>query len=351
MITISAPVDRRHYPKRSGFNLVELLVVIGIIGVLIALLLPAVQMAREAARRAQCANNLKQIGLATIQYGETYRSNLPPRVRNLTTGSFDGDGAAETQFVSWRYTVLPYLEGENLVRFFEHEAIDDLEFQQISGTVIPAYQCPSTPGYPRTWSAPYKADLPETSFRVAGNDYIGPAAIYADSQEDRSAITGLPGVWWGAELPMPLARGSTAGVAWAMRSSSFRDIEDGLSNTILVAEQAGMPWSYGSGSAASEREFCTVIRPTPETITNIPGSWIFFSYHPFDYTNVSKTFENEEGYGPPINGWNCWTLYGFHQGVNTVFCDGSVHLLSEGTDREIVQKVLTREGGEPGGFR
>src|SRR5262245_2294503 len=96
---------RGNLPKKhDGFTLVELLVVIAIIGVLIALLLPAVQKVREAASRIQCANNLKQMGLAFHQYHETYRQLPSSRIHHVSTGGW----------ATWCVQILPFVEQQNL---------------------------------------------------------------------------------------------------------------------------------------------------------------------------------------------------------------------------------------------
>src|ERR1700754_380074 len=97
----------RSFLRRSGFTLVELLVVIAIIGVLVALLLPAIQSAREAARRSQCSNNLRQIGLGMHNYVDTW-GRLPSALMGGLTGSDDDDG------YSWACAILPFVEQKNL---------------------------------------------------------------------------------------------------------------------------------------------------------------------------------------------------------------------------------------------
>ena len=124
---------------KRGFTLVELLVVIAIIGVLIALLLPAVQSAREAARRASCQNNLKQVGLATQMYHDTHRK-LPRASNSILLGTtflFDDDTSALLR-------ILPYIEGANLfVSYNQDLRIEDPANAGVVETIIPTYLCPS----------------------------------------------------------------------------------------------------------------------------------------------------------------------------------------------------------------
>src|SRR5687767_8606169 len=136
------PVRYRHRPlisaSRQAFTLVELLVVIAIIGVLVALLLPAIQAAREAARRNQCLNNLKQIDLATHQYHDTH-GELPP---SFIMGSAGKD--------SWsiQARLLPYLEQGNIYRGINFkltykDATQTINGTQITALKVPVYRCPS----------------------------------------------------------------------------------------------------------------------------------------------------------------------------------------------------------------
>ena len=132
--------DSRVRIRRSsnlGFTLVELLVVIAIIGILVALLLPAIQAAREAARRTQCQNNLKQIGLACLNY-ESSRKSLPPGVEQDLAGKY---------FSGWTHHIMPYAEDEALHRIYNGRVTvsdaTDLGAKQFRETFIPMYHCPS----------------------------------------------------------------------------------------------------------------------------------------------------------------------------------------------------------------
>ncbi len=190
--------------KQRGFTLVELLVVIAIIGILVALLLPAVQSAREAARRMQCSNNLKQLVLAGHNYHDTYKSFPLP-----ASGSLEAYSA--------QAKLLPFIEQGNLQ--------DSLDFRRpllqgvawnptvdpamvdIVGTRVPVFECPSDAGI-----VYYEAN----GARWAGTNYMANAG---------------PGVG-----DTYCSRGDNRGLFWKGSSVRFRDILDGTSNTMFLAE-------------------------------------------------------------------------------------------------------------------
>ena len=135
-------VPRSKKFKSRGFTLIELLVVIAIIAVLIALLLPAVQQAREAARRTQCKNNLKQIGLAIMNY-ESSHSALPMEKITFTTKA----GYYVNYNQNWLQLMLPYIDQAPLYNQFNFSlSWDDPSLWQLTTTKIPAFVCPSAPG-------------------------------------------------------------------------------------------------------------------------------------------------------------------------------------------------------------
>ena len=205
----SSSVSRR---GRDGFTLVELLVVIAIIGVLVALLLPAVQAARESARRMQCSNHLKQIGLGFQLHHDTFRV--------LPSG---GDGAdpartfvngtpanAERQSLNWAYQILPYIEQQALYL----EPNDD----KVKGTAIKIYFCPSRRP-PQSWDVFQNDAQTGPKVRRAQIDYVGCRGNTNDGED-------------GA-----VGRSIKAG----RQPVRFQNITDGLSNTLMVGERCMEP--------------------------------------------------------------------------------------------------------------
>ena len=136
-------------PRRSGFTLVELLVVIAIIGVLVALLLPAVQAAREAARRMKCQNNLKQLGIALHNYHDIHGRVPPAGIHHQGSQS----AGSSSWGPSWAVMILPMIEQGNLHSQYNFSLIRtrDAPNDKVSATTIPAFLCPSDPPNPAPW--------------------------------------------------------------------------------------------------------------------------------------------------------------------------------------------------------
>jgi prepilin-type N-terminal cleavage/methylation domain-containing protein len=204
---------------RAAFTLVELLVVIAIIGVLIALLLPAIQATREAARRSQCKNNLRQLALATQNY-ENARRRLPPSaIVDLTVTTTASNG-------SWGVhgRILPYIEQQNLKRLVNVEQAWDLQFA-ISGVRISMFQCPS--------------DFRSDEIRDPGG---GKALLYATNYGFNL------GAWFVFD---PAANDGGDGVFYPNSHLPLAHVSDGTSNTLLAAEvKAWQPYTRNGGPSS-----------------------------------------------------------------------------------------------------
>jgi hypothetical protein len=229
--------------------LIELLVVIAIIAILIGLLVPAVQQVREAAARAQCANNLKQMALACHNYHDTYKSLPPSRL--------DHRGG-----ITWAVQLLPFLEQGN---YFKQWDITRLYYDQgptvaagdaIRATPVPTYFCPSRrpPG-----QLSISGDTPDTAFKGSRSHYAGAVGDYAvcignDLTPETSGVTGSGGngAFSVAQIPWkyvrPVVAGGPPGILGPQVSQTrFSNIKDGLSNTLFFGEKHVRLGRFGEG--------------------------------------------------------------------------------------------------------
>jgi prepilin-type N-terminal cleavage/methylation domain-containing protein len=243
---------------RGAFTLVELLVVIAIIGVLVALLLPAVQAARESARRMSCSNNLKQSSLSCHGYHDV-NGAMPP-------GRLDHRGA-----ITWAVQILPFMEQDN---FFKQWDITRLYYDQgttvaagddIRRTPVKTYLCPSRqrPGQ----KISVTGDTPDTPFSGARSPpeyYTGAVSDYAacignDTTPESSGIAGEGGngAFSVALIPWiyvrPVAAGGPPGILGRQRSMTrFGNITDGLSNTLFFGEKHVRLNQFGNGNSEGD---------------------------------------------------------------------------------------------------
>jgi prepilin-type N-terminal cleavage/methylation domain-containing protein len=210
----AVPSCQRNIPFRRGFTLVELLVVIAIIGILVAILLPAIQAAREASRRSHCMNNLKQIGLA-IQMHIDSKKRLPT-----------GRDGLDQKSVAWSYYLLPYME-ENAVfeSFRKGVRVDDPVNSQAMRTPINVYSCPSR----RKAAADRNFDNDDNPPLVMAAASLGDYAADAGSDEDMGMD---PDQFVGGVLNKAIA-----GPIYTKSQLSARQITDGLSQTLAIGER------------------------------------------------------------------------------------------------------------------
>jgi prepilin-type N-terminal cleavage/methylation domain-containing protein/prepilin-type processing-associated H-X9-DG protein len=290
-------------PLRRGFTLIELLVVIAIIAVLIGLLLPAVQKVREAASRTKCSNNLRQLGLALLQYENTHEK-FPP-------GQWDGPPG---QNHGWAPFILPYIEEQQLYNLYRWDlwSADPLN-QPVVAHQLPIFQCPSAPEQNRFMT-----------FGVFQDNGQGACGDYAPTFSVDPVL-----VVQGLIAPPPA---DYQGLLAPNQMTTMSQIADGTSNTILLTEDAGRPRLWQDG------------RPGPDQ-TVIGGPWQAYN------NGIIVKGSNRDGTGDwgscAINCTNDRELYSFHpSGANAAFADGSVHFLKADLSIRILAALVTRAGGE-----
>ncbi len=203
--------------RYRGFTLVELLVVIAIIGVLVGLLLPAVQAAREAARRMQCSNNLKQIGLSMHNYADAHRKFPPGWLFFSPTMSGRGDRPNRLPGWGWQTMILPYIEQGNIFNQinFDGTGMSEAPNNQIVNQTFALQHCPSSGDPLHIILGPNTLPI---QLGIAASNYLGVAGSFV-----ASAYYNQP-------------EGRKNGMMIEDRSMTFGDISDGTSNTLLVGE-------------------------------------------------------------------------------------------------------------------
>jgi prepilin-type N-terminal cleavage/methylation domain-containing protein/prepilin-type processing-associated H-X9-DG protein len=312
--------------RRTAFTLIELLVVIAIIGILISLLLPAVQKIRAAAARLQCQNNLKQIGLACCNYENTF-TKLPPGFANSTSTPSTKSGNP-TPRTSWSALILPYVEQQPLNNIYDFTSDWDApaNYTAIS-TQLKLYNCPSTPNSGSRFDTSISDDNKTTAPR-ASTDYSSINAIKAFvAQHCTNYIA---------------ANKNDPGIIGALTRNAgtkFTDITDGASNTIMIGEDSGRPQFYASGG-------------TPMSAAVIASQGLVPKEGGWADPNAAFSIDgsNPDGSVPgtcPANCSNNSELYGFHTGgCNVCFADGSVHFMSSSMQLCTLAALVTRSGGE-----
>jgi prepilin-type N-terminal cleavage/methylation domain-containing protein/prepilin-type processing-associated H-X9-DG protein len=330
-------------PRRSAFTLVELLVVIAIIGILIALLLPAVQYAREAARRVHCANNLKQLAGAIHLHHDALRV-LPHAGHHWRTAPMYENGMVllkERQFAGWGFQILPYLE-QGSVHDGAGKNTDLERSMQAIGTAIPPFYCPTrrlplpkdpyAAAYgPTGWSGlQYCWGTVGVSYRHAHTDYAAPYVSPADAGINTPAFVEFQ-VSIPSDLSGPLVRlllvdnpPSTPPVV-ANRMIGFEGINDGLTNVFVLGEKRLALSSLRSPTVTDDNEGYTAGWDS-DTVRNA----------------TRKPLLDHPGTGDGDNRFGSSHASGF----NVVMCDGSVRFLSYTVHHLTFHRLGCRADGE-----
>ncbi len=328
--------------RRLGITMVELLVAIGVIAIVMAIALPAIQSARESARRLQCQNNTRQVLLA-IQSHHGAHGALPS-FYNGTSLNYPLLEWDLFHMHSWRVPLLAFLEQDLL----EQQIAQDLlatapENYDVAQTVVPTFICPSG-GDPMELGRGLKhsaigippEDLTEQHhYYVVRSDYDAMAGIQVlpDPLPANASSQDVQYVRWGIWGWPVFETQTTSGSRLSRyRPGRFRDVSDGLSQTIAIVERAGKPIDLLNGRP-------NVTQGNPEA--NYPGQvgW-----------SASNTFIwsiNASGVG--VNESNSVGIYSFHGGgANIGIADGAVRFLSDSTDFEALVRLYGRsDGGLP----
>lgn len=324
----------------SAFTLVELLVVIAIIGVLVALLLPAIQAAREAARRSQCKNSLRQMALAVLNY-ETSRKHLPPSALVDLKATATGNNG------SWGVhgRILPYLEQGNLRNLVDVEVAWDNQ-QAISGVRIASFQCPS--------------DERSGELRDPGG---GKALLYATNYGFNM------GTWF---VFNPATQEGGDGTFYPNSNLPLARITDGASNTMMAAEvKAWQPYTRNGGPSSNEipntiAEAEAAVQSGAEYKDTGHTEWPDGRVHHtgITATMTPNTFVRYETGGTVVDAdYNSWqegrnggagqptysmvTARSHHAGqVQVAMVDGSVKSMNDDVDLLVWRASATRDGAE-----
>jgi prepilin-type N-terminal cleavage/methylation domain-containing protein len=358
-------------PRRRAFTLVELLVVIAIIGILVALLLPAIQAAREAARRSQCLSQLKEIGLALHNHHDSKRA-FPVGAEVTGVGNTSG-------LKTWMMEIMPYSEDQSLRNLYEPDRVmTDAAQQEFRETYIPLYQCPS--------DLASELATPESgpAIQVGGH---GGAQFYRTASYRGNAGRGVPrsgqSVAWylGHNLDPPLDIGwrgplhavvpadidvvmagiqkfdpagdASAIVLASLRPERLKNITDGTSKTLLVGESTNLYprrrsfWAYSWGNYVLSQGWTT------QAGDSIPQMFEG-NYRGIDTGVVPGCMDTLTNYHQEQcqAGW-----FSFHVGgMNVQMCDGSGSWVNFNIDGKVFAYMTSIAGGEletdpfPSGF-
>ncbi len=295
-------LSHQGHTKRAAFTLVELLVVIAIIGLLVALLLPAIQAARESARRASCFNNLKQIGLAMQQFDDRHKRLPPAEMLKSSTGASSNGGSA---FIP----LLPFLEEVSLFEQFDpKKSVSAAENSAVTGTTLAVYCCPSMAFFQGAEPAPGWS-----SYAVCTGSAYSHFVNINDPEYHNGAIVDA----YRAKVKL-VSIAKLSALDGTSRTFLAGDMDYGLSNIAAMSGggvEKGGSTTWGSGYPfSSQGSFAG--RFNSDRVITFPLEWnTFRSDHP--------------------------------GGVNMLMVDGSVHFIDENTSPDLLKYLAKRDDAVP----
>ncbi|MEX0867216.1 MAG: DUF1559 domain-containing protein [Pirellulales bacterium] len=304
--------------RRNGFTLVELLVVIAIIGILIALLLPAVQSAREAARRLQCSNNLKQFGLALHNYHFSHGSFPPGAIGRDVTNVETPSGKPRTGFCVF---LLPYMEQGNVFAAYDFSLHFSHQDPELVGRYLPFYHCPSDQSI--------RQDVSDDNFQAYKGNY---------------------GINWGTNTFLDQDIDQTGDQPrrapfWVEYSVSTAGIRDGTSNTLAMMEMLQAPAQDASAEVDRRGRLWNDVSGCYQITTKLtPNSSAPDRARCVDRPQMNLPCTN-------VGAGNFASQYLASRsrhpgGVSTLLFDGSVHFMTDSIHIDLWRGFSTPAGGE-----